>query len=153
MILINTSKQKLYLFTNDKITFESNISTAIKGIGSSIDSYKTPDGLHIISSMLGDGKPIGTLFKNRVPTKKIIKKIPSTNQDFITSRIIRLSGLEYGYNKGGNVDSFNRYIYIHGTPHKDKIGFPASHGCIRMIDTDVIELFNLVRLKMLVMII
>ena len=86
------------------------------------------------------------------PRQLIIDKIPHDNQDYITSRIIRLSGLEDGHNKGGNVDTFDRYIYIHGTPHIDKLGRPESHGCIRMSDENVIKLFNLVKLKELVLI-
>ncbi len=153
MIVVNISEQNLYLLQNDNIVFKSEVSTAINGVGCQMDSNKTPNGLHIISSMIGHDKPIGTLFNSRLATNKIIREVPNDNKDYITSRIIRLSGLEYGYNKGGDVDSFNRYIYIHGTPHKDKIGTPQSHGCIRMTDIDVIQLYDLVKIKMLVMII
>tara|TARA_B100000035_G_scaffold311888_1_gene322248 strand:+ start:5421 stop:5777 length:357 start_codon:yes stop_codon:yes gene_type:complete len=117
-----------------------------------MNSYKTPTGLHSISSMIGYGLPAGTLFKHRKPTNKIIKQIPRDNRDYITSRILRLTGLEDGKNRGGNVDSYNRYIYIHGTPHHDKLGSKQSVGCIRMSDNDVMELFNLVNHKTLVLI-
>ena len=97
--------------------------------------------------MLGKGLPAGTLFKNRRPTEKVIKKIPLDNSDYITSRILRLNGLEEGKNKGGDVDSYNRYIYIHGTPHCNTLGSKQSQGCIRMSDRDVIKLFDLVDQK------
>jgi len=152
MIFINTSNQKLYLIKSDELIFESSISSSLYGLGCLMNSNKTPTGLHTVTSKLGSKLPAGTLFKNRIPTTTIISKIPKDNQDYITSRIIRLSGLEDGHNKGGNVDTFNRYIYIHGTPHIDKLGRPESHGCIRMSDINVIKLFNLIILKELVLI-
>ena len=96
--------------------------------------------------------PAGTLFKNRKPTKKIINYLPIDKYDYITSRIIRLSGLEDDINKGGDVDTYNRYIYIHGTPHTNKLGKPQSHGCIRMADEDVITLFDSIKRRTLVLI-
>ncbi len=152
MIFINSENQKLHLVKNNDIVFESDISTSRYGLGCISDSYKTPVGLHLVSSMIGDGLPVGTLFNNRVASSKIINYIPHDDDDYITSRIIRLSGLEEGTNKGGNVDTFDRYIYIHGTPHSDKLGRAESHGCIRMSDADVIKLYNLVNLRELVLI-
>ncbi len=152
MILVNTPNQKIYLFKSNELIFESDISTSLYGLGCQVNSNKTPTGLHIVASMLGRKLPAGTLFKNRIPTSKIIKHIPKDNQDYITSRIIRLSGLEDGINKGGDVDTFDRYIYIHGTPHIDKLGTPESHGCIRMSDNNVIKLFDLISYKELVLI-
>ena len=152
MIFINTLRQKLYLLDNNKIKYEFPISTSFNGTGCQEDSYKTPTGLHIVVSKIGDGLPPGTLFKNRRPTKKIVSPLPKNQYDYITSRIIRLSGLEDDINKGGNVDTYNRYIYIHGTPHVDRLGKPESHGCIRMSDADVIILFNSIKHKTLVLI-
>ena len=152
MIFVNTSHQKIFLINSNKLIFESKISSSLYGLGCQLNSNKTPTGLHIVASKLGHKLPAGTLFKNRIPTSTIIDTIPQDNQDYITSRIIRLSGLEEGINKGGNIDSFNRYIYIHGTPHIDKLGRPESHGCIRMSDENVIKLFNLIEYKELVLI-
>ena len=152
MIFVNSSNQTLYLFRHDKIIYESRISTSIHGMGCNMNSYKTPTGLHSISALIGHGLPSGTLFKHRKATNEIINKIPQDNRDYITTRILRLSGLEEGKNKGGNVDSYNRYIYIHGTPHYDKLGSRQSEGCIRMSNSAVIELFNLVDKKTLVLI-
>jgi hypothetical protein len=152
MIFINTAKQKLYLLDNHQIKFEFLISTSFNGTGCLVDSYKTPIGLHTVVSKIGSGLPAGTLFKNRKPTKKIINYLPIDKYDYITSRIIRLSGLEDDINKGGDVDTYNRYIYIHGTPHTNKLGKPQSHGCIRMADEDVITLFDSIKRRTLVLI-
>ena len=152
MIFINSSNQTLYLFKDDILIFESKISTSKYGMGCRMNSLKTPTGLHSVTSMLGKGLPAGTLFKNRKPTQKVIKKIPLDNSDYITSRILRLNGLEEGKNKGGDVDSYHRYIYIHGTPHCNTLGSKQSQGCIRMSDRDVITLFDLVDQKTLVLI-
>ena len=152
MIFVNSSNQKLYLFKDDTLIFESKISTSKHGMGCKMNSLKTPTGLHRVSTMLGEGLPAGTLFKNRIPTEKVIKKIPLDNSDYITSRILRLNGLEEGKNRGGDVDSYNRYIYIHGTPHCNTLGSKQSQGCIRMSDRDVIRLFDLVDQKTLVLI-
>lgn len=152
MIFVNSSNQTLYLFKNNSLIFESKVSTSIHGMGCKMNSFKTPTGLHKVSSMIGKGLPAGTLFKNRRPTEKVVKKIPMDNSDYITSRILRLNGLEEGINKGGDVDSYNRYIYIHGTPHCNKLGSKQSQGCIRMSDSDVIKLFDLVDHKTLVLI-
>ena len=152
MIFINTAKQKLYLLANDGIKHEFSISTSLKGTCCQVDSNQTPIGLHTVISKIGDGLPAGTLFKNRRPTERIINYLPTDNYDYITSRIIRLSGLEDKINKGGKVDTYNRYIYIHGTPHFDKLGQPESHGCIRMGDNDVITLFTAIEYKTLVLI-
>ena len=152
MIFINSSKQRLYYFEKDVLIFESTISTSVKGMGCLENSFKTPTGLHIIASKIGEGHPIGTLFKNRKPTTRIIKNIPDDDNDYITSRIMRLSGLEDGINKGSNVDSYDRYIYIHGTPYTNKLGTRQSQGCIRMSDMDVVKLFSLVDINTLVLI-
>ena len=152
MIFVNSSNQTLYLFKDDSLIFETKISTSKYGMGCRMNSFKTPTGLHNVSSMLGKGVPAGTLFKNRRPTEKVINKNPFDNSDYITSRILRLNGLEEGKNKGGDVDSYNRYIYIHGTPHSNTLGSRQSQGCIRMSDSAVIKLFDLVDQNTLVLI-
>ena len=152
MIFINSSKQTLYLFKEDNLIFESKVSTSKYGMGCKMNSYKTPTGLHSVSSMIGKGLPAGTLLRNRKPTEEVIKKTPLDNSDYITSRILRLNGLEEGKNKGGDVDSYNRYIYIHGTPHCNTLGSKQSQGCIRMSDRAIIKLFDLVNQETLVLI-
>ena len=152
MIFIDSSIQKLYFFKDDSLIFESAISTSLFGMGCLENTFKTPIGLHLIAAKIGSGLPAGTLFRHRVPTYQTIKQNPSDSRDYITSRILRLSGLEEGINKGGNVDSYKRYIYIHGTPHSKMLGAVSSHGCIRMSDKDVIKLFDLVSENTLVLI-
>ena len=152
MIFVNSSNQTLYLFKEDNLIFESKVSTSKYGMGCKMNSYKTPTGLHSVSSMIGKGLPAGTLFRNRKPTEEVIKKTPLDNSDYITSRILRLNGLEEGKNKGGDVDSYNRYIYIHGTPHCNTLGSKQSQGCIRMSDSAIVKLFDLVNQETLVLI-
>ncbi len=152
MIFINSAKQILYYYKDDDILFEAKISTSQYGTGCLENTFKTPIGLHQIVSKIGKGLPAGTLFKHRNPTSKIISYATNDCRDYITTRIIRLGGLEDGINKGGNVDSYNRYIYIHGTPYIDELGSPSSKGCIRMSDDKIIKLFDLVEEKTLVLI-
>jgi lipoprotein-anchoring transpeptidase ErfK/SrfK len=146
-IRISATDSKLYLMSDQKITKSYPISIAKNGLGNLLNSNKTPLGLHEIKKKIGKGVPQNGILKARIPTgklAKIIKEPIATNTDLVTSRILWLSGLEPGVNKGGNVDSYNRFIYIHGTPEEGLIGQPASHGCIRMYNKDVIELFDLV---------
>jgi hypothetical protein len=143
-ILIDLEAQKLYL---KKLFSEKTykISSSSFGIGSQKNSFKTPLGAHVISEKIGKKLPKGAVLKGRVWTNEIaeiISKPIDIEADVITSRILWLEGLEIGRNKGGNVDSKSRYIYIHGTAEEGLIGKPASLGCIRMFNEDVIELFK-----------
>ena len=146
-ILINLSNQELIIQSPySKKTFP--ISSSSYGIGSLRNSFKTPLGAHVISEKIGQGAKLGSVFKARKFTGNVIKPIIEKidiKDDVITSRILWLDGLELGKNRGGNVDSKSRYIYIHGTAEEGLIGKPASLGCIRMKNKDVIKLFNRVR--------
>ncbi|MEC7832575.1 MAG: L,D-transpeptidase [Pseudomonadota bacterium] len=145
-LIIIPSTQKLYLINNENICFESFISTSKNGLGNNDGSYKTPVGLHRVKEKIGENVSKYTIFKSRQPTniKYNLDDIP--NEDLITSRIIWLDGIEKGINSGGNVDTYSRYIYIHGTPHENQIGIPVSHGCIRMKNDEIINLFPMVDL-------
>ena len=148
-IEVDISEQRLYLIENSVIKASYPISTSKYGEGSIENSFKTPLGIHSIKEMIGDEAEINTIFTSRINTKRsatIIDQFEDTNNDYVTSRIMWLDGEEDGLNKGGNVDSFRRYIYIHGTHEEGLIGTKASHGCIRMFNYDVIELFNLVNI-------
>jgi hypothetical protein len=115
-----------------------------------MNSGKTPVGLHSVKEKFGYNLPKGAIFNERVYNGEISNIYTDSidrDTDNITSRILWLSGEEEGVNKGGNLDTFNRYIYIHGTPEEGLIGKPASHGCIRMLNEDIIELFELISLK------
>ena len=121
------------------------ISSSKYGIGSKENSYKTPLGRHKVSEKIGEDLPLGAIFKARQwsgSLANIIKEPLDTDLDLVTSRILWLEGQELGKNKGSGVDSKKRFIYIHGTAEEGLIGIPASDGCIRMYNSDVIELFN-----------
>ena len=123
------------------------VSTAVKGAGEHEGSEQTPRGLHEIRAKIGAGAPMGMVFVGRratgeICTPELLRTDPGG--DWITTRILWLRGLERGRNRLGNADSMRRYIYIHGTPYEALIGTPASHGCIRMRNADVIELFDAV---------
>ena len=148
-IEVDISEQRLYLIENSLIKASYPISTSKYGEGSIENSFKTPLGKHSIKEMIGEEADINTIFTSRINTKRsatIIDQFEDTDNDYVTSRIMWLDGEEDGLNKGGNVDSFRRYIYIHGTHEEGLIGTKASHGCIRMFNYDVIELFNLVNI-------
>ena len=146
-IIVDISEQRLYLYNNDNLVQSFPVSTSKYGEGQTENSFKTPMGLHEIKKKIGDKAPINTIFTARENTnKKAEIQINSndTEDDFVTSRILWLDGLENGINKGFGVDSYSRYIYIHGTHEEGLIGQKASHGCIRMFNNDVIELFDMV---------
>jgi lipoprotein-anchoring transpeptidase ErfK/SrfK len=118
------------------------VSTASKGMGNRLDSYQTPIGIHRVRQKIGAGEESGTIFEAREPVGKIARNYDNRDKDEITSRIMWLDGLEDGINHGGVFDTFARYIYIHGTSDERRIGQPVSAGCIRMNNSDVIELFD-----------
>jgi lipoprotein-anchoring transpeptidase ErfK/SrfK len=127
-----------------------SISSSSYGTGSQQNSFKTPLGKHEIYKKIGVDLPVNAILKGRVwngAIANVIKEPIDTDFDHVTSRILWLDGLETGKNKGKGVDSRERYIYIHGTAEEGLIGRPASDGCIRMYNNDVIELFDLVEEK------
>ena len=155
VLFVSTKNQKLYHIKNKKIVCEYNISSSRYGLGNKNGSNKTPLGLHIIKEKHGDnvpinGKLIGRIFYNQIAI--IYKDNTISKTDDITSRILWLDGTEEGKNKGGLIDSYNRYIYIHGTSEEGKLGTPASHGCIRMGNKDIIDLYKKVKVGTLVLI-
>ena len=146
-IEVDISEQRLYLIEKNQIKASYPISSSKYGEGSIENSFKTPLGEHSIKEMIGEEAKMNTIFTSRINTKRlatIIDQFEDTDNDYVTSRIMWLGGEEDGFNKDGNVDSFRRYIYIHGTHEEGLIGIKASHGCIRMFNYDVVELFNLV---------
>lgn len=151
-IIISIADQKLYLHKKGKLIKTYRVSTSKYGIGNKNNSFKTPLGKHMISSKIGRKARPGSIFRNRRNTKKIAKIGSDFDKDLITTRILRLQGLEPGKNKGKGIGTFCRCIYIHGTAEEHLIGKPASHGCIRMKNRDIIELFDLVPRGMRVLI-
>ena len=147
-IIIDISEQRLYLIKNSSIIESFPISTAKFGDGSTVNSVKTPLGNHKSKDKIGDNADLNTIFVSRINTKRkasIISEDIDSDDDHVTSRILWLDGQEEGLNKGKGVDSYNRYIYIHGTHEEGLIGQKASHGCIRMFNNDVIYLYDIVK--------
>jgi hypothetical protein len=146
---IDSRLQRLYLWEpypdGDMLIREYPISTARSGLGEQNGSYCTPRGRHRIAEKIGDGQPLYAVFKARVPTGEVWSRDLAAMKpdcDWILTRILWLEGLEEGKNKGGTVDSHLRYIYIHGTDEEHLIGTPVSHGCIRMKNEDIVDLFD-----------
>lgn len=141
LLTVNISKQTVSLFENGAFVKKYPCSTSRFGIGQVEGSNCTPLGLHCIAEKIGDGEPAGTIFKSREAVGNISKLGVAAGK--ITTRILWLEGLEPGFNRGGKVDTHDRYIYIHGTGNQKSIGRPASHGCIQLADADLIALFDL----------
>lgn len=138
-IYISIGEQKLRLFEGDALVAEYVVSSAANGIGFEEGSYCTPTGRFEVSEKIGDGEPLRTIFKSRKPIG-VWDGTPS-DEDMILSRILRLNGLD-----AQNANSMERYIYIHGTNHEALLGEPSSHGCIRMANADIVELFDRIEL-------
>lgn len=147
-IEILISNQTLTLYDDDGgVMARYLVSTAANGTGCIKDSGCTPLGVHIIRAKIGDGAAANTVFVGRratgeICTPELMQAFP--NRDWILTRILWLSGKEIGKNRLGNVDTMQRYIYIHGTPDSTDMGKPGSHGCVRMRNADMIALFDLV---------
>ena len=149
LIVVDIATQQLFFLKKGKIDEIYSVSTSVYGTGSKVNSFKTPLGRHKISEKIGEGLPEGAILKGRRWTgaiANIIKEPIDTEFDVVTSRILWLTGLEEGKNLGSGVDSKSRYIYIHGTAEEGLIGKPASDGCVRMYNIDVISLFNSVNI-------
>lgn len=155
ILFVSVTNQKMYHIKNNTIIDEYIISTSEFGIGSKAGSNKTPLGMHQIKSKHGGETPIYGRMTGRVfngDISKIYTDKKKSKTDDITSRIFWLEGLEEGVNKGKNIDSYKRYIYIHGTSEEGRLGSPASHGCIRMKNKEVIDLYNTIEVGTLVLI-
>lgn len=140
---IDTSTQQLHLINNTTVNRSYSISTSSLGTGNREGSFQTPPGIHRITEKIGTGAPAWRIFESRNDTG--INWEPGMGgENCILSRILRLQGLEKGKNLGPGIDSYDRYIYIHGTNREDAIGTPISHGCICMRNHDIIELFDLI---------
>lgn len=145
LLWVDVNSQTLFVCEAGQVVRRFPVSTALNGTGCQEGSFQTPVGLHQISEKIGDGVQPGTIFKGRQATG-VLAEIELTDRDSgrddITSRILWLAGMQMGINQGEGVDSHARCIYIHGTNEEGRIGQAASHGCIRLKNTDVIELFG-----------
>ena len=146
-INIHISTQMLELLDDaGKLLHCYTVSTAANGVGELSGSFCTPRGKHIIRAKIGAGQPVKSVFVSRRPNGEIYSPTLAAqfpNRDWILTRILWLSGGEVGFNRLGKCDTMRRYIYIHGTPDAVPLGKPGSHGCIRMRNADVMELFDL----------
>ena len=148
VLVVNIARQVISLFEKNKFAKKFPCSTSRFGIGQQEGTNCTPLGLHRIAEKIGAGEPRGTVFKSRRIAGHTSQ--PEFAGAKITTRILWLRGLEPGFNRGGNVDSHARYIYIHGTADQSSIGRPASCGCIHLADADLIPLFDLLPVGTLV---
>ena len=145
---VSVARQAMQVFDDDgRLLREYPVSTALAGVGEESGSYRTPRGRHLIRAKIGAGMPENTVFVRRRPTGEIWtpelgEEFPG--RDWILTRILWLSGCEPGCNRLGCVDTMRRYIYIHGSPDIAEMGVPGSHGCVRMRNADIVELFDLV---------
>jgi hypothetical protein len=150
-IAVDTAAQRLALHEGDDETCSFTISTSRFGTGNRDNSLQTPLGVHRVVQKIGGGAPAGRIFKDRCDTG--CGWLPElTGDNLILTRILRLEGCEEGVNRGPGIDSFERYIYIHGTNHEEKIGQPFSNGCVVMTSADIINLFDRVEEGIIVII-
>ncbi len=147
LLTVRLSTQTLQFYRDGKLVKSYAISTSRRPPSNLKNSLGTPSGLHEIAERIGDGQPPGMVFKSRVPTGRHFSEFPDagTNDNLITTRILWLRGLEPGLNRGGDVDTYERYVYIHGTNHETRMGERMSAGCVLMRNLDVIELYDQVR--------
>ena len=147
-LLVSVGRQVMQLVDDaGRVIREYPVSTALAGVGETFGSFRTPRGRHRIRAKVGAGLPENTVFVRRRPTGEIWT--PELGQafpdrDWILTRILWLSGCEPGANRLGCVDTMRRYIYIHGSPDSAQMGVPGSHGCVRMRNADIVDLFDLV---------
>ena len=155
LLFISIENQKMYHIKNNNIISEYIISSSVYGTGNKAGSNKTPLGLHKIKQKYGKATPINGRMVGRVfygDIANIYTDKTKSRTDDVTSRILWLEGMEEGKNKGKGIDSYKRYIYIHGTSEEGRLGIPASHGCIRMKNKEVIDLYKIIEVGTLVLI-
>jgi len=147
-IIIHIPDQVMDLLDDSgKVVHQYAVSTGANGVGEENGSFCTPRGKHYIRAKIGSGQPENSVFVKRRPTGEIYTPelgAAYLQRDWILTRILWLCGKESGYNRLGSCDTMRRYIYIHGTPGSTELGKPGSHGCIRMGNADLVELFELV---------
>jgi len=141
LMVVDVARQRLGFLDKGRLVLEYPVSTALKGLGCEEGSYRTPTGWHRVHACIGADAPTGMIFRGRIATGERWNG-ENREEDLILTRILTLEGLEEGLNRGPGRDSLHRYIYIHGTNQEERIGEPVSHGCIRMRNADIMELFD-----------
>lgn len=153
ILYVSVQRQQLFHVVDGRVRDSYPIATARAGLGNTADSFRTPPGLHRVVEKIGGGLPPGAVLKDRRPTGEVADLARADrSRDVITSRILRLEGLEDGVNRGGGVDSYARQIYVHGTGDEGSLNTPSSMGCVRMGNADIITLFDQVPVGTLVVI-
>jgi len=142
VIIVSVTDQMLYHRRQTGVFHTYPVSTAAGGVGNESGSLKTPFGSHRICARIGEGMPIFTAFVSRIPVGIYDPAHDDPSLDWVLTRILWLEGMETGKNRRGHVDTKSRFIYIHGTHEEDMLGIPASHGCVRMCNIDMLELFE-----------
>ncbi len=148
VLVVSLRRQRLTLLAGGRVVRVYTISGSAKGAGGRPGSNRTPTGWHRVVRWIGSGRPLGAVYEARRFTGAVLPGPAwrsARGPDRILTRILRLRGLEPGLNAGPGCDSYARYIYIHGTNREHRLGRPASHGCIRMANRDVAELFERTR--------
>jgi L,D-transpeptidase YbiS len=146
LIAVSIAGQRLQLLQGDEVLLDVAVSTAKNGPGEISGSECTPRGTHRVRARVGGGCAANTVFVGRRPTGEIFSealRAAHPGRDWILTRILWLCGEEPGRNRGGNVDTMRRYVYIHGCPDCDTMGIPGSHGCVKMRNDDIIKLFDM----------
>jgi alpha-L-rhamnosidase len=151
-VWVSVDEQRLRIVEDGQIIWDAPCATAALGTGSRLGSNQTPLGWHRIARKTGDGAAPGQVFRSGIPTSEVWRPGDDTSEDLVLTRILFLDGLEPGRNKGGEVDSTARYIYIHGTNDEERLGTPSSHGCVRLSNRDVVEAYDLVPIGTLLVI-
>ncbi len=141
LIVVSTALQRLYLFEREQCVAEYPVSTAKRGVGGADGSERTPPGVHRVAERIGGGEPRGAVFESREPTGECWEG-GAEGEDLILSRVVTLDGCEPGVNQGPGCDTRQRYIYLHGTNHETSIGQAASHGCVRLENAAMVDLFD-----------
>jgi hypothetical protein len=147
LLVVRVGTQSMQFYQESKLAQAFVISTSSRPASSVKGSLGTPLGLHFIAEKIGRDQPPGMVFKSRIPTGRIFEELSAeeNRENMVTSRILWLGGLEPGANSGGEVDTHDRYIYIHGTNHEDRVGTPQSAGCVLMRNLEIVALFEQVR--------
>lgn len=144
LLHVSLADQTLYGLRDNQLVLCLPVSTAFNGPGEQQGSFCTPRGRHVVQEKIGSDAPLGAVFKARVWTGEIWSEDLQQafpQRDWILTRILWLAGCEPGFNQGGTVDSYQRYIYVHGTLDTEPMGVPRSHGCVRLRNQDLLRLY------------
>ena len=142
LLVIDVADQLALLKEDGEVVRRYRVSTAATGTGNTAGSLRTPTGLLRVAEKIGDGAPVGAVFRSRVPTGEIWSSAPENplarnGEDLVLTRILWLAGVE-----AENANTYDRFIYLHGTNHEALLGRPASHGCVRFANSDIVDLYE-----------